>query len=226
MAIPAKNILGNPNVTEGSFQIAIEQLRESVIGSGKVYDSANTYMAKDTCEYSGVMYYSKINNNIGNTPSIGANWGDYADLILGVVHKTGDETIPGVKTFSSSPIVPTPTANTQAANKAYADLKVALTAFTGTNVNLAENGYQKLPSGLIIQWGAVSGSTGTLIGTFPITFPNAVLGRSVTLADKGGGNLMVILYNSNSLQTNSQIGALLQGYDSDGWIFNYIAIGY
>ena len=100
MAIPNKNVLGNPNVTEGDFQLAIEALRESVIGSGKVYDSANTYMANDTCEYNGVMYYSKINNNIGNTPSIGANWGDYADLINGVVHKKGDEPITGVKTFT------------------------------------------------------------------------------------------------------------------------------
>ena len=109
MAIPSKNVLGNPNVTEGNFQIAIEQLRESVIGSGKTYDSANTYMAYDICYYSGVVYYSKINNNIGNTPSIGANWGDYADLLSGVVHKTGNETVAGVKNFSSSPIVPVPT---------------------------------------------------------------------------------------------------------------------
>ena len=114
MAIPAKNTLGNPNVTEGNFQVAIEQLRESVIGSGKAYDSANTYMAYDICYYSGVVYYSKINNNTGNTPSIGANWGDYTDLLLGVVHKTGDETIAGVKTFSSSPIVPVPTLVNQA----------------------------------------------------------------------------------------------------------------
>ena len=107
--IPSKNVLGNPNVTEGDFQIAIEQLRESVIGSGKVYDSANTYMKYDFCTYNGVSYYSKIDSNIGNTPAIGTNWGDYADLLLGVVHKTGNETIAGVKTFSSSPIVPVPT---------------------------------------------------------------------------------------------------------------------
>ena len=34
---------------------------------------------------------------------------------------TGDQTVAGVKTFSSSPIVPTPTAGTQAVNKAYVD---------------------------------------------------------------------------------------------------------
>lgn len=38
-----------------------------------------------------------------------------------VVHKTGDETIEGVKTFTSSPTVPTPTNGNQAVNKEYVD---------------------------------------------------------------------------------------------------------
>lgn len=38
-----------------------------------------------------------------------------------VVHNTGAETVAGVKTFSSSPVVPTPTTSTQAANKSYVD---------------------------------------------------------------------------------------------------------
>lgn len=38
-----------------------------------------------------------------------------------VVHDTGAETVAGVKTFSSSPIVPTPTNPTDAANKDYVD---------------------------------------------------------------------------------------------------------
>lgn len=38
-----------------------------------------------------------------------------------VVHNTGAETVAGVKTFSSSPVVPTPTTGTQAANKTYVD---------------------------------------------------------------------------------------------------------
>lgn len=88
MAIPAINVLGNPNVTEGNFQIAIEDLRKSVIGSGKAYDSANTYSQYDTCVYSGVEYYSKINSNIGNTPAIGVNWGLVSELIKLVASPT------------------------------------------------------------------------------------------------------------------------------------------
>jgi hypothetical protein len=42
-----------------------------------------------------------------------------------VVHNAGDESVGGVKTFSASPIVPTPTANTQAANKSYVDSTAA-----------------------------------------------------------------------------------------------------
>ncbi len=42
-----------------------------------------------------------------------------------VVHKSGDETVGGVKTFSASPIVPTPTTGTQAASKTYVDTTAA-----------------------------------------------------------------------------------------------------
>lgn len=38
-----------------------------------------------------------------------------------VVHNTGTETVAGVKTFSSSPVVPTPTSGTDATNKTYVD---------------------------------------------------------------------------------------------------------
>jgi len=38
-----------------------------------------------------------------------------------VVHTSGAETIAGTKTFSASPVIPTPTLSTQAANKTYVD---------------------------------------------------------------------------------------------------------
>lgn len=41
-----------------------------------------------------------------------------------VVHNTGNETIDGVKSFTSSPVVPTPTSGTAAANKIYVDNQV------------------------------------------------------------------------------------------------------
>lgn len=41
-----------------------------------------------------------------------------------MVKLTGNQSVSGIKTFASSPIVPTPTTNTQAANKTYVDSKV------------------------------------------------------------------------------------------------------
>jgi hypothetical protein len=38
-----------------------------------------------------------------------------------VIHDTADESIAGIKTFTSSPIAPTPTTGTQTTNKTYVD---------------------------------------------------------------------------------------------------------
>ena len=51
-------------------------------------------------------------------------------ILEDIVSNSGNQTIAGVKTFSSSPIVPTPTADTQAANKAYVDTKQDKLGFT------------------------------------------------------------------------------------------------
>ena len=53
-----------------------------------------------------------------------------------VVETTGNQTIDGVKTFISSPTVPTPTGNTQAANKLYVDINS-----TGVNTNIYTGAY-------------------------------------------------------------------------------------
>ncbi len=88
-------------------------------------------------------------------------WGDILNDFLSVEHnsdgslkssgsavrKTGNETIAGVKTFSSSPSVPTPTSTTDAANKDYVDVtaaggssKVSLSTFTTKGDLIAATG--------------------------------------------------------------------------------------
>lgn len=52
-----------------------------------------------------------------------------------VVHNTGNETIAGVKTFSSSPVVPTPTLGTDATNKTYVDNAVIAGSPDATTTN-------------------------------------------------------------------------------------------
>lgn len=66
---------------------------------------------------------------------------------------------------------------------------VAVASFTGINQSLTANGYQKLPGGLIMQWGHTnpvpSGSTG-LIVAFPIAFTTLCFSVVATYENQAG----------------------------------------
>ncbi|MDN5274762.1 MAG: hypothetical protein JWP06_663 [Candidatus Saccharibacteria bacterium] len=51
-----------------------------------------------------------------------------------VVHVSGDESVSGIKTFAASPIVPTPSSPTQAANKGYVDTVTSSGAPNATTI--------------------------------------------------------------------------------------------
>jgi hypothetical protein len=78
-------------------------------------------------------------------------------------------------------------------------------AFQGTNQSLADSGYQKLPGGLIIQWGkavgvAIGGTAGGV--TFPLAFPNlcaAAFADSITTVTGGGSNTKAHSWNKTGM---------------------------
>jgi len=72
--------------------------------------------------------YLSVEHNADGTLKSSGSLSSKADDSA-VVHKTGSETIGGVKTFSSSPLVPLPTTDTQAANKEYVDDAVGPVTF-------------------------------------------------------------------------------------------------
>ena len=66
---------------------------------------------------------------------------EYVDQQLaGAMHKNGEETISGVKTFMSSPVVPVPGTDAAAANKAYVDLAVAAAAPSSGVLTITKGG--------------------------------------------------------------------------------------
>lgn len=105
-------------------------------------------------------------------------------------------------------------------------------AGTGQSVDMSQfakshlaNGYQKLPNGLIIQWGALTGTgadTGTV--TFPITFPTAVLGIYPT--DYGTSVGSSCAYSVNDAVTTTSQFTWYCGSTGNGGRFNWLAIGY
>ena len=69
------------------------------------------------------------------------------------------------------------------------------------------NGYQRLPNGLIIQWGRINGTLGAMSGriTFPIAFPNTCFSAVLSQYSIAGGNGFV-LRNSAGDRTGFDYG--------------------
>lgn len=87
------------------------------------------------------------------------------------------------------------------------------------------NGYQKLPSGIIIQWGVtptiVSG--GSLLVTYPIAFPN---GATSVLATVGGGVPTQSYIPSIALSSASQVTISHWASAGAGASYLWLAIGF
>ena len=170
-----------------------------------------------------------------------------------IVHRTGNETITGVKTFSDNIIgsitgnaagnsgTTTKLLNARTINGVSFDgsanitvedsTKVALEAFTGANVRLAINGYQKLPSGLIIQWGStLSNGVGYSDFTYPIAFPNSVLTIIPTsFIGSGSARYTVTLDSNESNYYKARVSCWFGDYLSslEGQVgVNWLVIGY
>lgn len=86
----------------------------------------------------------------------------------------------------------------------------------------SSNGYQKLPSGIILQWGnkTTNGESGTW--TYPLAFPNDCL-TAVANMKTDNGSIAVLSYNASSLAYSSlTVNTNSTGNNS----YNFLAIGY
>ncbi|WP_310625813.1 gp53-like domain-containing protein [Limnohabitans sp.] len=98
----------------------------------------------------------------------------------------------------------------------------------------ATSGYQKLPGGLIIQWGvaaAASNSSGYADVTFPIAFPGAVLsvyGFYSASGTTAGGGCFCTAASSFATTTTCRIWTYSSSFStpSGGNTPSYLAIGY
>lgn len=93
---------------------------------------------------------------------------------------------------------------------------------------LSTNGYQKLPGGLIIQWGLLNGTTGEASGSYPIAFPGEILQVVATMGDKTAGKTDgITLFAVNVGINKSTLTVNPRGTDGQGvTTVRYIAIGY
>ena len=69
-------------------------------------------------------------------------------------------------------------------------------ALQGANQSLAASGYQKLPGGLILQWGFSFANAGGSVITFPIAFPTALLNISTGIANNANAVLQTYTFSA------------------------------
>lgn len=99
--------------------------------------------------------------------------------------------------------------------------QLAYTSIFGSSI--AGSGYQKLPSGLIIQWGAVTtNASGDATITFPLAFPTAAHNGQATAAAGGLTSYSVVI---NILGTTTMAIKSTSGGANIAVAVNWIAIG-
>ena len=96
----------------------------------------------------------------------------------------------------------------------------------GVTASMASNGYQVLPSGLIVQWGnATTNASGRATVTFPITFPTAALWAMSGVAATALSNYAVANGppSATTLELYSNIGGSTTAASLSAW---WLAIGW
>ncbi len=105
----------------------------------------------------------------------GASW-IVVDFGAANVKLTGDQTIDGIKTFTSSPKAPTPATSDNSTNIATTMFVQSLINNIKTKENIDVNGWVEFPNGLILQWGRFLSTTHAFQDvSFPKPFPNRVI---------------------------------------------------
>lgn len=99
-----------------------------------------------------------------------------------------------------------------------------LDAINGGNQSLSGNGYQKLPGGLIIQWGlyTTAVTTNSAAISYPIAFPNNVLNMVATHESSASDSVYAVATNT---QTASSFKLIVSGGSGVAYV-RWIALGY
>ena len=120
-------------------------------------------------------------------------------------------------------------ANQPAANDSSSN--IASTGFCNPANSQGANGYVKLPSGVIIQWGTVSNGSSHAANTiqptafsFPVTFPNTCWSVSAIMRSGFGTNVFTSL-DVESVSASGATYNYLSGSTGSSQSMSYIAIG-
>jgi hypothetical protein len=145
-----------------------------------------------------------------------AMWNEEGDLIARLLRVTYTSAYQGSYFMGMSALGDT---NNYVRPMTIAQAQAAL----GYVTSLAQNGYQKLPGGLIIQWGRATLSHFSCTVTYPITFPSAVFSVLITSSFPGTFPDFGVSTNSGTLSTS---GFQAMTAEESSMTIHWMAIGY
>lgn len=204
--------------SNGTIYKSVAASGPSTVAQNPTTDVSDTYwtvafadVGAFLTETSGDLRYTQRSNNLSDVAS--------ASTAFNNIKQNASETVTGVVEIATA-------AEAQAftANKVIDGAKLA-EAFKGANISTGLNGFQKLPGGLILQWGnAVSvATTGSI--TYPVAYPNAAL---MTIAADQTTNVNQVGTMATTL-TSATAFAYASAQNTTGYVvgsFNWFSIGW
>lgn len=185
------------------------------------WNAKQEYHENSFVNFNGGLYRCKTNNHISITDpaSDSVNW---EDVLGNFVAKTGDETIDGIKTFTSSPTAPTPTAGDNSTNIATtafvnAEIENDVGVANSTLVKTALNASGTAPIYACRAWvnfngtgtvairasGNVSSITDNATGNYTVNFTTAMPDANYSIAVCGGETGSTPIYRVDVLTPTS-----------------------
>ena len=154
---------------------------------------------------------------------------EYTVLTLGTTTNAEWNTIGGttgvtyaVGTVFTAAVTGTGSGNGNATTNVFSMTSIN-TNFTGSNQSLTADGYQKLPGGLIMQWGSVSPTINTTTTvTFPIAFPTACANVQLTIANATTSDVYTMRLNAAPGTTDF----VIRNSQGTAFLTYWFAVGY
>lgn len=173
----------NTSYTQGQTNGTIYRAKLTHSGQNPELDTLNTYW--DIAFAAAGDFYTKAEVDADFL----AKGQNLADLTNTATARTNLSVYSQAETYTKTEVDAKTTVASTAQVQAWVSNTTLLTplrlaeAFKGANQSLTATGWQKLPGGLIIQWGVASGQAAATsqVITLPVTFPSQILQAFVTI---------------------------------------------